>query len=74
MAPLAMNGSGWNANSDNRLPSKGIDLGYASSVPLRATEFRAERTLHAIPGNCNTGGSSAQAKDVHIVILDPLAR
>jgi RNase P/RNase MRP subunit p30 len=42
-------------------------------VPVCSTELRGKETFYAVPGNGNTCRQTAEAKDVHIVILHALS-
>jgi hypothetical protein len=49
------------------------DFGKATPVPFRSTELGRKETLYAVPGYGNTRRQTAEAKDVHIVILHALS-
>src|SRR4029077_15874292 len=53
---------------------QGSHFAQASQVPLSLTELGGQKCLYEIPGHCRSNGSSAHAKDVHVVVLDALPR
>src|SRR5262249_52558488 len=62
------------ASTELRRPSfNSGDLGEASAVSLGAAERRSDEGLRVIPGDLDAHDPPAQAQDVHVVVLDPLA-
>jgi hypothetical protein len=61
-------------STDLRLPSfNSGDLGVSSAMPLGVAEAGRDEGLGVIPGHLDTHDPPAQARDVHVVVLDPLA-
>jgi hypothetical protein len=71
---LASAGNRWNAADNSRIGANRTDFGKATTVPFRSAELSAKEAFYAVPGNGNTCRQTAEAKDVHIVILHALAR
>src|SRR5258707_15570230 len=51
-----------------------INLGQAAAMAFCAAEPRTEEVLRALPRDRDAGSSTAEAEDVHVVILHALAR
>src|SRR6478752_701490 len=49
-------------------------LAEAAQVPFGAAGLRGEEGLNEPPGHLGSDGPAAKAQDVHVVILDALAR
>ena len=58
---------------NSRIGGNRCDFGKATSVPFSRTELRGQETFYAVPGNGNACRQTAEAKDVHIVILHALS-
>jgi len=71
---FACDRNSWNAIKNSRIRANRADFGKATTVPFRPAELRRKEAFYAVPGNGNTCRQTAEAKDVHIVILHALAR
>ena len=74
MRGFACDGNRRKAADCGRIGANRTDLGKATPLPFRSTELRGKETFYAVPGNRNPCRQTAEAKDVHIVILHALSR
>jgi len=70
---FACDGNRPKAVDSSRIGANRTYFGKAAPVPFRSTELGGKETLYAVPGDGNTCRQTAEAKDVHIVILHALS-
>lgn len=70
---FACEGNCGNAVDNSRIGGNRRDFGEAATVSFPGTELRGQETFDTVPGNGNACRQTAEAKDVHIVILHALS-